>query len=125
MRLLVVEDNAPNVLVITTLLEDKGYVVDVAQNGIDAVDKAKSGDYTLTFMDVKMSGMDGYEAAQAIRQNEAENNLPHMHIIGVTAYAIVGVKDKCLKAGMDDYMPKPFDPDLLIDLVEKYVGKAS
>lgn len=125
MRLLVVEDSPPNVLVITTLLEEKGYVVDVADDGIDAVERAKSGNYTLAFMDVKMAGLNGYEATQAIRHNEAEHKLQRMPIIGVTAYAVAGVKEQCLKAGMDDYMPKPFDSELLIGLVEKFVGKAA
>lgn len=124
MRLLVVEDHIPNVVVITTWLEEQGYTVDVANNGEQAVEKVKSGCYALAFMDVKMSGLDGYEATREIREHEIENHLPHMPIIGVTGFAMPGVREKCLEVGMNDYMPKPYDADLLLALVSKLIGHA-
>src|SRR6188768_680105 len=112
MRLLVVEDYIPNIVVITSWLEEHGYTVDVAHNGEQAIEKVKSGCYALAFMDVKMSGLDGYETTREIREHETENHLPQMPIIGVTAFAMPGVRERCLEVGMNDYMPKPFDADL-------------
>jgi CheY-like chemotaxis protein len=109
-RILLVEDYAPNVLVATAFLEDFGYVCDVASNGMEAVEKVISGAYLVVLMDVQMHGMNGLEATRMIRQHERENHLPPIPIIGMTAHALYGDKERCIESGMDDYIPKPFDP---------------
>ncbi len=121
-RILLVEDYQPNVLVVTMLLERFGYGWDVADNGEDAVRLARRGGYVACLMDVEMLGMNGYEATMAIRDFEAHEKRPRLTIIGVTAHALSGDRQKCLDAGMDDYIAKPFLPsDLqtkLLRLVE-------
>ena len=115
-RVLLVEDHAPNVLVARTFLEDFGYEVDVATNGVQAVEMVIATRYTAVLMDVQMHGMNGYEATQRIRDHEQANDLPRIPIIGMTAHALIGDRERCISAGMDDYITKPFNPD---DLEEK------
>ncbi len=112
---LLVEDYAPNVLVATTFLEQFGYAYDTASNGMEAVEKVKSGaPYVSVLMDVQMHGMNGLEATQLIREYETTHALPRLPIIGMTAHALAGDKEMCVAAGMDDYLPKPFNPNELL-----------
>lgn len=108
---LLVEDYAPNVMVATTFLEHFGFDVDVASNGVEAVEKIKNGDYALALMDVQMHGMNGLEATRIIREYERQHHKPRLPIIGMTAHALTGDRERCLAVGMDDYLPKPFNPD--------------
>ncbi|MDV6329724.1 response regulator [Asticcacaulis sp. 201] len=112
-RVLLVEDYAPNVLVVATCLEKFGYAYDIASNGLEAVDFAKSNTYIACLMDVQMHDMDGFEATMAIRDFEAQEGKPHLPIIGVTAHALSGDRERCLAVGMDDYVAKPFNPAAL------------
>ena len=116
-RVLLVEDYEPNVLVARTLLEDFGYDVDVAGNGQIAVEKAAKGGYDAILMDVQMPVMDGYTATRTIRSNEGGKT--EVPIIGVTAHALAGTREKCLRAGMTDFISKPFVP---ADLERKLEG---
>ncbi|MGE3624647.1 MAG: response regulator [Bdellovibrionales bacterium] len=109
--ILLVEDYEANILVARSMLEQFGYNCDVARNGGEAVAMLEARRYDAVLMDVQMPVMDGYNATRAIRRNEQRHGLPHTPIIGVTAYALVGDREKCLDAGMDDYIPKPFHPD--------------
>jgi len=111
---LVVEDYAANVMVATLMLETLGYTADVANNGKEALAKikARSTPYTAILMDVQMQGMNGYETTQHLRTLEQEKGMRH-YIIGVTAHALAGDRDRCLAAGMDDYMSKPIHFDIL------------
>ncbi|PZP85822.1 MAG: hybrid sensor histidine kinase/response regulator [Azospirillum brasilense] len=113
-RLLLVEDHPPNVLVARTYLEDFGYAVDHAASGQQAIDMAAQGArYIAILMDVQMPGMSGFEATAKIREAEKARGAPPTPIIGMTAHALLGDRERCLNAGMDDYVPKPFNPDEL------------
>lgn len=121
-QILLVEDYAPNVLVAGTFIEEFGFGWDSAKSGAEAVEKFKQGNFAAILMDVQMFGMNGLEATKAIRAYEAENNLPRVPIIGMTAHALAGDREKCLSAGMDDYISKPFNPDELQDKLQKMTG---
>lgn len=113
--ILLVEDYKPNVLVAQSILEEMGYEVDVAVSGKEAISKIgeKRSRYFAVLMDIQMPDMDGFEATYFIREEEKDKNLPHLPIIAMTAHALLGDKEKCLDAGMDDYISKPFQPEEL------------
>ncbi len=110
-KVLLVEDYAANVLVATTYLEMFGYACDVASNGVEAAEKAKSGEYFAILMDIEMEGMNGLDATRAIREDEAATGRKPVHIVGMSAHAGSSHRERALEAGMDDYLPKPFNPD--------------
>ena len=115
--ILLVEDYKANVLVATQTIEDCGYRWELAENGEEAIAKAKSSHYDGILMDVQMPKMDGITATRHIRAWEKEQGgKRHVPILGITAYSMDGDRDKCLAAGMDDYLSKPFNPE---DLKEK------
>ncbi|MDR3449550.1 MAG: response regulator [Alphaproteobacteria bacterium] len=115
-RVLLVEDYPANVLVATLFLEQFGYTYEVASNGQEAVEKVKAGtDFMAILMDVQMHGMNGLEATRYIRHYENERRLKPTPIIGMTAHALAGDKERCLGVGMDDYISKPFNPDELFE----------
>ena len=105
-KFLVAEDNEVNQKVIRHVLQKAGGLVDIANNGLEAVSFLKKNkDYNLIIMDLQMPEMDGYEATKYIR-NEMNLSIP---IIAMTASALKGEKSKCLEIGMNDYLSKPFD----------------
>ena len=106
-KILVVEDYEGNIVVLSYILDDIGIEYDVANNGEEALELWKTKHYDIILMDVQMPKMDGFTATKKIRENEQEKNLDRTPIIGMTAHALVGDKDKCIKAGMDSYLPKP------------------
>jgi PAS domain S-box-containing protein len=110
--ILLVEDYAANVLVAQTYLDTLGFKSDVAENGVQAFEKLKAspGHYAAVLMDVQMPGINGFEATQLIREYEKKNGLPAIPIIGVTAHALGGDRERCLAAGMNEYISKPFTP---------------
>ncbi len=109
--ILLVEDHGANILVATTFLEHFGYAYELAGNGQAALDKIVERDYAAILMDVQMPGMNGLEATRLIRERERKAGRKPVPIIGMTANALMGDKDQCLAAGMNDYIAKPFDPD--------------
>lgn len=113
---LLVEDYSPNILVASAMLEQLGFACDVAYNGIEALIKFKQKKYALVLMDIQMPGMDGIETVSRMRMLEQEKSQSRTPIIAVTAFAMAGDREKCLKAGMDDYLTKPYLPE---DLKEK------
>ena len=115
---LLVEDYAPNILVATLYLEEFGYEVEAVNDGIEAVEKTKDNKYIAVMMDVQMHGMNGFDATKAIRKFEHDNHRPRQLIIGMTAHALAGDRERCLDAGMDDYLSKPFNPNELRALLE-------
>ena len=111
-RILLAEDGLVNQIVAQAQLKKLGYSADVVVNGNEVVKAAENGSYDLIFMDCQMPELDGYEATHKIR--EAEKHSTHKtHIIAMTAHAMQGDREKCLDAGMDDYISKPIrQPDL-------------
>jgi CheY-like chemotaxis protein len=93
-----------------TFAEMFGYTVDVADDGRRALTMWRTGHYDLILMDVQMPEMDGLQATRAIREHERANGLAPTPIIGMTAHALDSAREHCLKAGMDDYISKPFSP---------------
>jgi signal transduction histidine kinase/HPt (histidine-containing phosphotransfer) domain-containing protein len=125
MRMLVCDDNILNQKVALRLLQQMGYRAEVAGNGYEALSAIDREHYDLVFMDVMMPEMGGLEATQIIRQRQrqADRYLTYaspMIIIAMTASAMAGDRDKCLNAGMDDYIPKPVRPKELREMVERW-----
>ena len=121
LEVLVVEDNAINRLYVTTLLNDFGYAHQTATNGLEAIQAIRDHDYSIVLMDCQMPQMDGFEATRTIRGLEAEGHLSgHVPIIALTANAVKGDSDRCLSAGMDHYLSKPFEPRSLSEIIQKY-----
>jgi len=118
-RVLVAEDNAVNQLVAVRMLERAGLRPDVAGNGREAVEMCAMLPYDLIFMDCQMPEMDGYTATAEIRKLQGSDG--HVAIIAMTAEAMDGARERCLAAGMDDYIMKPVRPDDLIDALKKWV----
>lgn len=125
-RILLVEDYPANVLVATTLLEDFGYTYDVATTGSDAINKIKQGDFDVALMDVELGdAMCGFEATRHVRTWEQESaRARKLPIIAMTAHALAGDREKCLNAGMDDYISKPFDVEELKSKLAQYAQAA-
>lgn len=128
--LLLAEDNPVNQKLAGMMLKKAGYQVEIANNGREALEKFSNDPkaYHLIFMDVQMPEMDGIEATQAIRKEEAKREngnraADRIPIIAMTANAMAGDREKCLAAGMDDYVPKPIKRELVFQMIDKYVLK--
>jgi CheY-like chemotaxis protein len=117
-RILLVEDYEGNIVLLSYLLDGLECHYDVARTGLEALNMWKNNNYDLILMDVQMPEMDGFTATTQIRHMEKEKALPRTPIIGMTAHALVGDKEKCIEAGMDSYLPKPI---VEIDLKSKIV----
>ncbi len=120
LRILLSEDNPVNQKVALIHLKKFGYVADVANNGVEAVEAVKAQHYDLVLMDVQMPEMDGYAATRAIRS--AGHELP---IIAMTANAMKGDRETCLAAGMDDYIAKPVNPKVLLEKIKEWTAALS
>jgi len=121
-HILLAEDNPINQKLIAALLEKAGYNVDVVENGRVAVEAVEKDAYDVVFMDIQMPQMDGFEATKAIREKEGKNS--HTPIVAMTAHAMKGDREKCLEAGMDDYISKPVQPQEMFDLIKKWTKPA-
>jgi CheY-like chemotaxis protein len=117
-RVLLVEDNPVNQRLAHRLLDKLGCRVDQATNGREAVLMADRFPYDLIFMDVQMPEMDGFEATAEIRKRQ--NGPRHVSIVAMTAQALSGDRERCLEAGMDDYLSKPVSLDALRAAVERW-----
>ncbi|MBI3829586.1 MAG: CHASE domain-containing protein [Planctomycetes bacterium] len=116
-RILLAEDNPTNQRVAVLYLQKQGCQVDTACDGKEAVLRSAETHYDAIFMDCSMPIMDGYEATAAIREREKGSKL-HSYIVAMTAHAMRGDRERCLNAGMDDYLPKPIDFDRLKSLIQ-------
>ncbi len=118
--ILLVEDNPVNQKLALAVLQKRGYVVTLAQNGQEAVDQWRAQHFSAVLMDMQMPVMDGIEATQAIRALEATLGRRRTPIIAMTANAMEGDRQRCLDAGMDDYIPKPIKMALLYDKLTQW-----
>ncbi|MBI4889899.1 MAG: response regulator [Acidobacteria bacterium] len=120
--ILLVEDNLINQKVVTCLLRKKGYLVDTANNGQEALDLLARQRYQLVLMDVQMPVLDGLQATHRIRANPSWVGLP---IVAMTAHAMNGDRERCLEAGMNEYLAKPVDHKHLLAIVERYLSQGN
>lgn len=118
--ILVAEDNEVNQLVFTQILGESGYTYEIVANGRLAVEARRTMQPRLVLMDVSMPEMNGLEATASIREADATTG-EHVPIIGVTAHALKGDRERCLEAGMDDYLSKPISPRTLIQKIERWM----
>ena len=120
-KILVVDDDVRNVFALTSALEQKGALVEIARNGLEAIDRLQhDGTIDLVLMDIMMPEMDGFTAMQEIRKDSRFAKLP---IIAVTAKAMKDDQDRCLSAGANDYLAKPIDLDRLFSLIRVWLPK--
>ena len=124
LRILVAEDNVVNQRLARRLLEKAGHSVVIAENGRQALDILDVGTFDVVLMDVHMPEMDGHEATMAIREKERRNSLPRIPIIGVTANAMSGDRDRGIESGMDDYVTKPIMAEELFAAIAAAVPEA-
>ncbi|MBI4913269.1 MAG: response regulator [Acidobacteria bacterium] len=117
LRALVAEDNLVNQRVAVRLLAKLGVQAEVAADGLEALERSAATDYDVLFMDCQMPGMDGFEATRRIRKREAEGT--RLPIIAMTANAMVGDRERCFEAGMDDYVPKPVRADAILEALKR------
>jgi CheY-like chemotaxis protein/nitrogen-specific signal transduction histidine kinase len=122
-RVLLVEDNAVNRKLATKMLERLGCLIETAENGKQALELSEYGHYHIILMDVQMPEMDGLTATHWIRERERVTG-KHIPIIALTAHAMAGDREKCLLAGMDDYITKPVKQDDLAEKIEKWTRPA-
>jgi len=123
LQILLAEDHPINQKLAATLLQKAGYLVDVVENGLQAIEAFKARPYHLILMDVQMPEMDGFEATRQIRAWEGEG--AHIPIIALTAHAMKGDRERCLQAGMDDYLAKPLDPQEMLKKIEFWAEKSA
>jgi CheY-like chemotaxis protein len=124
-NVLIVEDNHINQLVVIGMLEQFGLSADIANNGQEALDKlaASNKTYHVVLMDCQMPVMDGYQATMQIRQGKAGDKNRDIIIIAMTANAMQGDREKCIDAGMNDYITKPIEPTKLLSVLLHWVSK--
>jgi two-component system sensor histidine kinase/response regulator len=123
LHILLAEDNVFNQRVAAGLLEKQGHRITVVDDGHKAVEVSAEQDFDAVLMDVQMPQMDGLEATRAIRQREAEAAVERpLPIIGLTAHAMQGDRERCIEAGMDEYVTKPIKPDELRRVLSSLVG---
>lgn len=116
-KILLVEDNILNQEIAKEILEDDGYIIDIAENGKVAINKINQNKYDVVLMDMQMPVMDGLEATRIVRNDFKFDKLP---IIAMTANAMLEDKEKCINAGMNDHLSKPINPNELFNIIEKW-----
>jgi CheY-like chemotaxis protein len=116
LRILVAEDDAINLVHISTLLKNRRHSVVAARNGIEALEELDRGAFDVVLMDIQMPTMDGLEATRLLREKEARRG-GHMPVIALTANAMAGDREKCLSAGIDGYVSKPVKVDDLLKAI--------
>lgn len=124
-RILLVEDQLTNRLVVETILDNMQLGSIYAENGVEAVQKAATQDFELILMDVQMPIMNGFDATREIRKIEERDGKKRAIIIAVTANAMAGDRERCMEAGMDDYISKPIQVIELQQMIQRYLGLSS
>jgi len=123
-RILLAEDNPTNQMVATGILKKLGFAnIETASNGAKAVKAIEESSHDLILMDIQMPEMDGFEATRQIRKIESRSSKKRTPIIAMTAHAMKKDRDKCISAGMDDYVSKPIDANLLLEALERWLPK--
>jgi PAS domain S-box-containing protein len=117
--ILVVEDNLTSRTLAALLLRQNGHSVEVASNGLEAIRLFEKRPFDLVFMDVQMPEMDGFQAVREIRNHEKLTRR-HTPVIAMTAHAMKGDRERCIEAGMDSYISKPYEPKDMLELVAKF-----
>ncbi len=120
LRVLVAEDNVVNQKIVLKILSKLGHSADAVANGLEAVQANQRMAYDMILMDCQMPDMDGYQATAEIRKLESKEG--HVPIIALTANAMAGDREKCLDAGMDDFLTKPIQPKLLTETLNKWAA---
>lgn len=124
LRVLVVDDNSVNRMVAGSLIKQRhGIDADLAENGVDAIDQLKKGEYDIVFMDCMMPVMDGYDATRKIREGAAGEAHRTIPIVALTANAMSGDNDLCKECGMSDYITKPIEPSDVQSIFKKWSGR--
>jgi CheY-like chemotaxis protein len=121
-HVLLVEDHPVNQQVARRLLERLGLKVETAGHGAEALDRIKQNRYDLVLMDCQMPVLDGYSATRRLREQEQRDTIPRLPVIAMTAHAMAGDRERCLEAGMDDYLTKPLDRVLLSETLARWLG---
>jgi len=126
-RILMAEDNEINQFFLSEVLAGKGYSFEVANNGVEALAMLTKEDeeFDLVLMDCQMPELDGYDTTRKLRQLEIDQGLPHMPVIAMTAHAMEGDREKCLAAGMDDYLAKPLQIEELDEMLGRWLDPAN
>jgi CheY-like chemotaxis protein len=119
LRILMAEDNAINQKVGKLILQRAGFHIDLVGDGNEAVEAHRANPYDVILMDCQMPAMDGFEASRQIRLLQHRQPV----IIAVTANALAGERERCLRAGMDDYLSKPFQAEQLVAVVQKWIAQ--
>lgn len=117
-RILMAEDNVINQRVGKLILQRAGFEIDLVSDGVEAVEAHRANPYDLILMDCQMPTMDGFEASRHIRHLGQKQPV----IVAVTANALVGERERCLSAGMDDYLSKPFQAEQLVAVVKRWLS---
>ena len=125
LAVLLVEDNDLNQEVACAMLGNAGHRVEIAGNGAEAVDICAQRRFDCVLMDCQMPGMDGYEATRRIRAHETASGAPRTPIVALTANAMNGDRERCLQAGMDDFLAKPFDAPALLAAVARNASRVA
>ncbi len=120
LQVLYAEDGRLNQILVQEMLEQAGLEVDIAENGSEALAAIEAKQYGLLLLDVQMPEIDGFEVARRIREQEAKTG-GHLPIVALTAYAMKGDRQRCLEAGMDDYVSKPVDEDTLFAAISRLI----
>ena len=124
LRVLLAEDNEVNQFHIRSIVQNAGHAVTVVGNGLLALERRKHGDVDLILMDIEMPEMNGFDATASILEWERTNHAPHIPIVAMTAHALSGDRERCLEAGMDDYLSKPLHADDLRSKLRSVVDAA-
>ncbi len=121
-RVLLIDDNTINQIVVESMLHDLKLDVDIRSNGIEAIKALKENVYSIVSMDCQMPEMDGYEATEKIREGIAGFNNTEIPIIAITANALDGDDEKCFRSGMNDYITKPVEEEKLKTIIQKWLA---